>query len=764
MLRRAIIVLAIAVTVLSAAEAGESSAARRGGLARSVTIYRDTYGVPHIYGSTDAGVVFGLMYAQAEDNFWQLEEDYIHGLGRAAELYGEKDLAPQLLYRAFEVDRKAKEEYRQAPPALRVLCDAFAAGVTYYLETHPDVKPRLLARFEPWFIFAFERGVPWSALAAAGVKPDEVRAAMPEIGSKGPEVQGSKVGAQDRTPQAAPLHYDNVGEPEEEGSNMWAISPARSATGRAMLLINPHVGFFGGGQRYEAHLHSKQGLNVSGFAILGTPYIRSGHNEFLGWSHTNNYADTADIYTEKFDDPNDPLAYRYGDGHRAATEWTDEVRIKTDQGMETRRFRFRKTHHGPVVAIKDGQALTLRVAALDEGGKFAQRWAMAKARSLAQFREALARRALTGSNTIYADRKGNIFYVHGNAIPRRSAKFGWSKPVDGGNPETEWQGYHAFDELPQLTNPKTGFLQNCNSTPFMTTAEGNPNKSDFPAYMAPEEDSPRARRSRQILSGTAKFTFEEWARAALDTTVETAENQVALLAQEWEQARTADPAWAARVAEAVAELRAWDRVSRNTSVATTLYVRWQEMVLRGRRSQRGGAEKKADDEPFSNLRALESVMKALETDFGNWRVPWGELNRLQRIHTSGTMEQFSDERASVPVPGAPGTLGVLFSFVPRPEAGAKRRYGVSGNSYVSVVEFGKKVRARSLLVFGQSADPKSPHFFDQAQLYSEQQLKPAWFELAEIKKHLERAYHPGQAGGSRRKAVGGKQKAEGGRQ
>jgi acyl-homoserine lactone acylase PvdQ len=181
MLRRALVILAVAVTVLPTAEAGESSAARRGGLARSVTIYRDTYGVPHIYGSTDAGVVFGLMYAQAEDNFWQLEEDYVHGLGRAAELYGEKDLVAQLLYRAFEVDRKAKEEYRQAPPALRALCEAFAAGVNYYLETHPEVKPRLLARFEPWFIFAFERGVPWSALAAAGVKPDEVRAAIPEI-------------------------------------------------------------------------------------------------------------------------------------------------------------------------------------------------------------------------------------------------------------------------------------------------------------------------------------------------------------------------------------------------------------------------------------------------------------------------------------------------------------------------------------------------------------------------------------------------------
>src|SRR5215831_12880925 len=264
---------------------------------KSVVIYRDTYGVPHIYAKTDAGAAFGLMYAQAEDNFWQLETDYIRNLGHAAEVEGQRGLSGDILYQAYEVESRAKEAYRRASPGLRALCDAFAAGVNRYLETHPDVHPRLLTHWEPWFILADEMGGP----AGAGITPTERARAFPML-------------------SAAAVPTDTGSDPDE-GSNMWAISPSRTTTGHAMLFINPHIGFFGGGQRYEAHLHSGEGLDVSGFAILGTPYIRSGHNRDLGWSHTNNYAQTADVYLERFDDPADPLSYRYGSRHRKAVEW-----------------------------------------------------------------------------------------------------------------------------------------------------------------------------------------------------------------------------------------------------------------------------------------------------------------------------------------------------------------------------------------------------------------------------------------------------------
>jgi acyl-homoserine lactone acylase PvdQ len=668
-------------------------------LARSVTIYRDTYGVPHVYAKTDTGAVFGLVYAMAEDNFWQLETDYIGLIGRRAEVDGLTGLPQDILVRAWEVEKGAKEHYGHASPQLKELCDAFAAGLNYYLARHPEVHPRLLMRFEPWFALAEEHHGP----PGTGITLAERAAAFPTLAGAPPTGQ----------PPANP----------NEGSNMWAVAPARSADGHALLLINPHVQFFGGGQRYEAHLHSDQGLDVSGFAMLGAPYIWSGHNRYLGWSHTNNYSQFSDTYLETFDVPADPLAYRYGAGHRRAVEWTDTIRVKTDSGFETRTVRFRKTHHGPILGLRNGQALAVRAAAVD-GGRMEESWIVDKARNLREFQAALARRAYTGSNTIYADVKGNIYYLHGNAVPKRSAKFDWSKPVDGSDPETEWQGLHTIDELPHVLNPKSGWVQNCNSTPFLTSGAGdNPKASDYPAYMAPEGDTPRSQRSRAILDGTGRFTFAEWTKLGLDTKVGIAAARIAELK---EALKDVAPERSANLADLMTALEQWDQVGRNDSVATTLLVQTEQ-------ARRAIA---------SPVAALEQVKAALEATWGTWRVPWGEVNRLERIHTSGRLEQFSDDKPSLPVPGAPSATGTIFTFGTRAVAGQKRQYGTVGDTYIAVVDFGKTPVARSLLVFGQSADPNSPHFFDQAKLYSTQQFKPAWFTLGEIKKHTERKYRP----------------------
>ncbi len=695
-------------------------------LARTVTIYRDSYGVPHIYGRTDAAVVFGLMYAQAEDNFWQLEDDLVRALGRAAELYGEPTLNDDLVQAAFESNQLAVAHYQRAAPRIRALCAAYAAGLNYYLARNPQVRPRLITHFEPWYVFAGVGGT--GLLTNAGLKPEELRAAISEVSRQ------TARGADNVAPDDVRVNDNDRQFALDEGSNMWVVAPARSAGGHALLLINPHVGFFGGGQRYEAHLHSDAGWNVAGFAILGTPFIRSGHNEYLGWSHTNNYADIADVYIEEFDDPQHPLAYRYGTGHRTATEWRAEIKVKTAQGSETRSFSFRKTHHGPVLALRDGKWLTLKPARLGDNGAFEQRYAMSRARTLVEFKAALARVSLTGSNTIYADRAGNIFYVHGSAIPRRATRFDWTKPVNGSDPETEWQGYHALSELPQLTNPPTGWLQNCNSTPFLTTATGNPQQENFPAYMAPEPDTPRARNSRRILAGQAKFTFAEWAHATADTTESEADTFISQIVGEWARLKVLQPTRAAKLNDAVVVLQQWNRDSALDSQAMTVLSYWVNIY--------NGRNFKREEDAYPALRALEQTLSELARDWGTWRVAWGEVNRLQRTHTSG-QEAFSDERPSLPVAGGPSALGNIFTFGAPPVKGLKRRYGTSGNTYVSVVEFGPQVRARSIVTFGQSADPRSPHYFDQAPLYARMQFKPAWFTRAEIKTHLERAYHPG---------------------
>ncbi len=697
-------------------------------LTRSVTIYRDSFGAPHIFGKTDASVVFGLMYAQCEDNFWQLETDLIRSAGRAAEIDGEKGLASDLAYRAFEIEKLSKAEYERLPAKSKELCDAFATGLNYFLARNPQIKPRLITSFEPWSILATNRMGRIGGLGRIGLRPGEIRIGALESAS------APQTGHEDSNLDLTALRswFDESRAEPLEGSNMWALAPSKSASGKAMLLINPHVGFFGGGQRYEAHLRSDEGMDVYGFAILGTPYIRSGFTQNLGWSHTNNYADTADAYLETFDNPENPLAYRYGNGYRIAVEWTDEVKVKTESGVETRRYRFRKTHHGPIIGARDGKQVSARPAKLEEGGELQQRFAMNRARNFAEFKAALSQLALTGSNTIYADRAGNIYYVHGNAIPRRDPKFDWTQPVEGDKAETEWQGYHALDELPQLFNPKSGFAQNCNSTPFLTTLEGNPSKEDFPKYLAPEEDTPRAKSSRRILAGKEKFTFDEWTRATTDATVNEAEPDIKEMIAAWNELQNEDKTLFEKLRPAMKELADWDRMARTDSAAATLF------LLTAERANRDGKSLDYD----IRLRLLETVMNDLEKTFGTWRVAWGEINRLQRVHTSGE-EPFSDERQSWPVVGGPGAAGLVFTYNARAEKGQKRRYGTSGATFVSVVEFGKQIRARSVLVFGQSADPKSPHFTDQAELYSQGKFKDVRFTMKEIKANLERSYHPG---------------------
>jgi len=679
-------------------------------LARSVTITRDSYGVPHIQGPTDSSVVFGYLYAQAEDNFWQIEDSYIGALGRLAEVHGEKQLNQDLLNRTLEITRLSKEEYDRLPPRMKELCRAAADGLNYFLERHPEVKPRLITRFEPWHPLAFTRYVLYQLFIVrqTGLDLPELRTATVDEGE-------------------SPI-----------GSNMWAISPSKSATGHTMLFINPHQPFFGPGQWYEGHLQSGEGWNLSGASFFGSPFITIGHNEYLGWSHTVNTPDNSDLYEEKFDDPARPLAYRYGTGYRMATEWSEVVRIKTDKGVIAKRFKFRKTHHGPIVAVRNGKPLALRSAKLEDGGRLEQSYAMGKAKTMAEFKAAVSRLALPMFNIVYADREGNIFYLYNGAVPKRSDKYDWSKPVDGSIEDTEWRGYHTMDELPQLTNPKTGFVQNCNQTPFTTTTEGNPRKEDFPPYMVREGDNARARISRRILSRSEKFTFDDWTRAGFDTHVIESETRIPEIVAEWEKVKAADAARAAKLEPVIAELKGWNHVSTIESKAMTSFALWFDRYERLKR------DKAAKDSPFLMVRALEEVSAELSRDWGTPLVAWGEINRLQRAHTGGE-EAFSDARASVPVAGAPGPLGIVFNFYTRPEKGQKRRYGVAGSSYVMVVDFGPKVTARSILQFGESTDPNSAHYFDQGRVYAKGEFKPAWYTKDEIAANATRTYHPGEA-------------------
>jgi acyl-homoserine-lactone acylase len=671
-------------------------------LARTVTIYRDTYGVPHVFGRTDASTAFGFAYAQAEDNFWRVEENYIFSLGRASELYGEKTLDEDRLNHALEIPRLAREEYARLDQHMKAICDAFASGFNYYLESHAEVKPRLLTKIEPWYTLAF------------------IRYNYYQNGF-----------ARDRNFRRIPLQTAEADNDlrKHTGSNGWVVGPSKSASGHAMLFINPHLPFFGPGQVYEGHVHSDEGWNFTGYTRFGFPLPYVGHNENGGWVSTDNAADLTDVYVETFDDAARPLAYKYGNGYRMATEHVEEIRIKTATGIETRKFTMRKTHHGPILAARDGRPLAIRMAKFEADGWLREWYDMTKANSLAALKRAITPLNMLFGNVMYADRQGNTFYIYNGAVPKRDPRFDWTKPVDGSDPATEWQGYHTIDELPQLTNPKTGWMQNCNTTPFLLTSEGNPDPKQVPKYMVQEGDNPRGAISREILSSKKTFTFDEWRQLAFDTRVFNAGKRLpgllaAIKASEDSRLRAIHD-----------ELAGWNRRSATDSVAMTIFSLWHDRVSRD-----------DDENSITNekqVAALADVVNTLERDFGTWKVAWGEISRLQRLDESKN-EEFQDSKPSLAVMGVNGNDGAVFTFYAAPTRGQKRRYGVAGGTYISVVEFSPRVRALSIHTFGANGDPKSRHFMDQAALYTRGEFKPAWLTLEEIRANLEASYHPGE--------------------
>ena len=660
-------------------------------LARRVTILRDTYGIPHVLGETDAAAAFGFAYAQAEDNFWRIEENYIRSIGRRSEVEGPSGLIQDRRNRALEIPRLAREEYRRLPRKMKALLDGYVAGLNAYLADHPDVRPRLLARMEPWYPLAFIRYNYFQTgfLFASGLRPGDF-----------------ETSAED-----APLFAKDF------GSNGWVIGPSKSATGHAMLFINPHLPFFGHGQVYEGHVISKEGWNFTGYTRLGFPFPYVGHNESLGWVSTDNSGDQSDLYAETF---TDSIHYRYGNGVRTATIRVDTILVKTANGIERRPFRVVRTHHGPVIGERDGKPLALRMSKLEADGWLGEWYAMTRARTVAELKAAMQPLNMLFGNVMAADAGGNTWYLYNGAMPIRDPRVDYSGVIDGSDPATEWKGYHRLDELPQLLNPATGWMQNCNTTPFLLTSSGNPDSTKFPRYMVLDGDNMRGYVSRQILGARPRFTWDDWVRAAFDTKVSAADSLLPKLLSD--STVTGDSARAAR-----AVLAAWDRRSDTTSVAMTLFDRWIEAAQNG----------------VPGAAALDSAIVRLTRDWGTWRVKWGDVNRLQRIDERIDQE-FSDQRPSVAVLGVPGWEGAVFTYYTEGAEGQKRRYGTAGGSYVSVVEFGPTPRRLAVHTMGASGDPASKHFFDQAPLYARGQFRPAWFTLEEIRANLEREYRPGR--------------------
>lgn len=650
------------------------------------TVFRDNYGVPHVYGETDADVIFGSTYARAQDEFHYIESAYIKLSGQSAAIKGADLLKWDVFIRKLQLVEHSKQEYLRAPMRVKKLCKAFAAGMNYYLDKNPTVKPKLITHFEPWH-------------ALLGYRIFHVSG----IGDNTLELINEKGVLENFTAYLS--------------STMWAISPKKSATGNAMLMINPHIPL---DAPYEMHLHSQEGLTISGQLAYGIGIMPiSGHNGQISWSLTANEPHINDVYIEKFL-PENPRQYKYGDEIKELITWQDTIVKKNAGGSDVKKYQFEKTHNGPLFLNANGVKVALKVAKISEGNLLEQFYNMSLAQNLEQFKTAISPMDLTYNNIAYAGNDGHIYYVYNGAIAKRNPLLNWNKPLDGSNPNSGWQTFFKLDELPYVQDPPSGFIQNSNSSPFLTTIDGNPNLANFPSYIfrnGKEPDSAIANRSRVLLENNNNITFNQLSSMAFDTYLPYAASHLSALKKEWGEMNRNEPDKAAYFNEPIKILSQWDFVSRANSVASALYYGMFMQVGR--------------EEPYPWLRSLDLTMDTYEKTHGNWSVPLGKIIRLQRA-SRHKKHNYNDASLSLPAAGMPFYMGSIFTFNTHSPDGSIHNYGQHGHSYIGLVEFSNPVKSKSIMAFGQSRDPDSQHYFDQAPLYVKGQFKQAWFHKEDV--------------------------------
>ncbi len=692
--------------------------------ASNTEIIRDDFGVPHIYGKTDADAVFGLLYAQCEDDFNRVEQNYIWATGRLAELEGQNAMYSDLRAKLFMTQKEAEIKYQNSPQWLKDLCLAFADGINFYLATHPEVKPKLLTRFEPWMPIYFSEG---------------------SIGGDIEKVSTRKLGEFYGKPNASMIPKIMTGsillkDNEPRGSNGFAVSGKLTKSGNAMLLINPHTSFF---FRGEVHVQSEQGLNAYGAVTWGQFFVYQGFNEKTGWMHTSSDVDIIDEFEETIVRNKKGTQYKYGNELRNVDSTEIVVKYKNANTIGSKKFMVYRTHHGPITHASEKKWVATAMM-WDPVKALEQSFLRTKNSNQKQFDKMMDIRTNSSNNTVYADADGNIAYYHGNFIPKRNTEFDYKKPVDGSNPKTDWNGLHDLKDNIFLLNPASGWIQNCNSTPFTSAGTSSPKPENYPAYMSYSPENYRGVHAISLLSKAKNLTIDKLIDLAYDPYLPGAQELISGLIEAYDN----NPVNSAEMKTAINLLKKWDFKVSTDSKAMTISQFYLNTYNKSGKIPVGMhfMEKinyiSSISTANERLEIFAESLKDLKRDFGSVETVWGEFNRYQRIN--GDINQnFRDELPSIPIGMASGEWGALASFGTRKGSGTKRQYGVAGNSFVAVVEFGEKVQAKSMLAGGQTADPNSKHFNDQMQRYADRKFKTIAFYPEDVVKRAESRYHPG---------------------
>ncbi|MGC2660386.1 MAG: penicillin acylase family protein [Bryobacteraceae bacterium] len=698
--------------------------------AQSITIVRDDWGIAHVHGKTDADAVFGMVYAQAEDDFNRVETNYLNSMGLLAEAEGESKIYQDLRMRLFIDPIELKKEFHESPVWLQKLMVAFADGLNYYLYKHPETKPRVIQRFEPWMALSFTEG---------SIGGDIERVNLDHL----KEFYGSN----QRIVTADARHRiegdrDDY-EPEPTGSNGIAIAPSNTTSHHSLLLINPHTSFY---FRSELQMSSDEGLDAYGAVTWGQFFVYQGFNSRVGWMHTSSGVDAVDEYLETVAKRGDQYFYKYGSEMRPMTATEITVGYKTASGMAEKKFTVYRTTHGPIIRQDNEKWVSIRLMQLHIKALM-QSYLRTKATDYKSYLKTMQLQANSSNNTIFADADGDIAYWHGNFIPRRDTSFDWTKPVDGSNPATEWHGLLTVDETPHLLNPKSGWLYNSNNWPWSAAGASSPKKEDYPVYVETGTESARGLHAVRVLHDTKDFTLDSLISAAYDSYLTWFDKPLPALLKAWDAASPANP-MRARLSGQIGLLRSWDRRWGVKSIPTSLAVFWGEDIRRhvmpeARRSKMLPEDYIAGKVPGDELlQSLASASDRLTSDFGTWKTPWGDINRFQRLNDN-IVPTFTDAGPSIPVEFTSAIWGSLASFGARPYPNTKKWYGTGGNSFVAVVEFGDKVRAKAVTAGGESGHPGTPHFDDEAKRYSTGELREVYYYPSQLQGHTEREYHPG---------------------
>jgi acyl-homoserine lactone acylase PvdQ len=690
--------------------------------ASQVTIIRDEWDIPHIYGKTDADAVFGLMYAQCEENFDQIELNYLEMLGRTAEVNGEKAIYEDLMMRLIQDSVEAIKDFNRSPAWFKNLLQAHADGLNYYLYKHPQIHPKAISYFKPWYHLMWTDGSV-SPTRTGGIKTEDVENFY---GHENKLLAKNNFSFEDKI---------------STGSNGFAIAPMHSKNGAALLYINPHVPFY---FRSEMHMNSEEGLNVYGAVTWGQMFIYQGFNEHCGWMHTSSYADVADVYEEKIKKVKTGWVYTYDKEEKNVVKRNISLNYNEAGKIKSKTFLTYKTIHGPVMGSNNGKWLSLQennrsLNALMEC------WVRTKATNLTAYQKALSLLSNNSNNTVFADGEGNIAYWHGNFMPKRNTSYDYSLPVEGSIKSTNWQGVHALNEIVQSINPINGWLQNCNATPFTVAGLHSPKANQYPAYMAPDGENGRGITAVKLLEQVDKINLDDLIHLGYNKHMSAFD---VLLPPFLAYAKNIT--LNEREKKAIDYLSNWNHDGDTASIATSIAIEWATewskeipAALTEETSTQVWKKYERMVEAVPNekkLQLLNKVLAQLEKIYGSWEITWGSINRYQRVNPG---EKWSDALPSIAVAQASSKWGTLPAFESKRLDQTNKRYGYSGNSFIAAVSFGKKLEAKTIITGGQSRFANSTHFIDQARKYINGDFKTIHFYKEDVLANEVTSYKPG---------------------